>query len=127
MAVLRGVQAVSYESGAVLGQFIPVKLSGGKLVKATAQGDYIRGITLMDSTRIGEGLDIAVNSGCTVLCKVGTGGWTAGARLGLGTDFESLITYNPSVHNQVIGIAETTETTAGVFAPVTLLLQVKTT
>jgi len=126
MSVLRGVQSVSYEAGAVLGQYIPVKLSNGKVVKATGQGDIIRGITLIDSIRVGDGIDIAINSGCTVLCKVGTGGWTAGAKLGLGTDFESLVAYNPVVHNQVIGIAETTESTVGVLAPVTLLLQVKT-
>jgi hypothetical protein len=126
MTVLRGVQSVSYEAGAVLGQYIPVKLSNGKLVKATSQGDIIRGITLIDSIRLGEGIDIAINSGCTVLCKVGVGGWSAGDRLGLGSDFESLVVYNPAVHNQVIGIAETTETTYGVLAPITLLLQVKT-
>lgn len=125
--VMRNIQTVSYKSGAVIGQFVPVKLgtNAEEVVIPTAQTDIVRGITTIDSIRAGEGIDVAVNSGATMTAKVGTGGWTKGNKLGLGADFISLITYNSATHDQVIGIAEET-LSAGDFGEITLLLQVKT-
>lgn len=125
--VMRNIQTVSYKSGAVIGQFVPVKLgtNAEEVVIPTAQTNIVRGITTIDSIRAGEGIDVAVNSGATMTAKVGTGGWTKGNKLGLGADFISLITYNSATHDQVIGIAEET-LSAGDFGEITLLLQVKT-
>jgi hypothetical protein len=127
MSVQKGVQTVSYKAGAVIDQFVPVKLGANsdEVVVPTAQGDIVRGITMIDSLRAGQSIDVAVNSGATVFGKVGTGGWAKGNKLGLGTDFVSLIVYNPAVHNQVIGIAEEAGV-AGETKSFTLLLQVKT-
>jgi hypothetical protein len=127
MGVQRGVQTVSYKADAVIGQFVPVKLgtNAEEVSIPTAQTDIVRGITMIDSARAGEGIDVAVNSGATVLAKVGTGGWTKGDKLGLGADFISLILYNSATHDQVVAIAEETNT-AGNFAEATLVLQVKT-
>ena len=125
--VMRNVRTVSYKAGAVIGQFVPVKLgtNAEEVVVPTAQTDIVRGITTIDSIRAGEGIDVAVNSDCTMTAKVGAGGWTKGALLGLGADFISLITYNSTTHNQVIGIAEET-LSDGEFGEITLKLQVKT-
>lgn len=125
--VMRGVKTVSYKAGAVIGQFVPVKLgtNAEEVIVPTAQTDVVRGITSVDSIRAGEGIDVAINSGATITAKVGIGGWTKGALLGLGADFISLITYNSATHDQVIGIAEET-LSAGEFGEITLLLQVKT-
>jgi len=125
MSVAKCIKTIPYEAGGVVNQWSPVKLGTGdnQVIVPTAQSDICVGVAVNDSLASGYGVDVAIQG--VVLAKVGTGGWVKGEKLGLGSDFVSLITYNPSTHEQVIGIAEEAGSANDVKA-VRLLLQVKT-
>jgi len=82
MTVMRNVKAVSYKADAAgIGQFKPVKLTasdtkGGTVSIVAAATDIVEGITVDDSTFVGQGIAVATEG--EIKATVASGGVTIG-------------------------------------------------
>lgn len=115
MAVQKGVQSVSFQSGGAIAQYIPVKLDSAsnlnKVLAVTAATDKVVGFSQLDAT---ENQEIPIATSGIVYARVGSGGVTKNDYVLLdGSDPTEVATYTPlatsstgGTRRQIIGTAQ---------------------